>query len=111
MGRGTFLTDSERELILEVLQRDEELRKAEEQRHSPAELACLLQPRVKCSCDSSLSPHPRRRERSCGRCQAALGRLSVGASQCSGCNHRVCSACRSSRPDGSWACSVCAKEA
>lgn len=27
-----FLTDSERQLILEVLQRDEELRKAEEQR-------------------------------------------------------------------------------
>ncbi|XP_023653626.1 synaptotagmin-like protein 4 [Paramormyrops kingsleyae] len=101
-----FLTDSERELILEVLQRDEELRKAEEQRvrRLKAELLDIRRRGAKRSSGSYS-------ERSCGRCQAALGRLSVGASQCSGCNHRVCSACRSSRPDGSWACSVCAKEA
>uniref|UniRef100_A0A3B3RMC2 Synaptotagmin-like 4 n=1 Tax=Paramormyrops kingsleyae TaxID=1676925 RepID=A0A3B3RMC2_9TELE len=99
-----FLTDSERELILEVLQRDEELRKAEEQRvRLKAELLDIRRRGAKRSSGSYS-------ERSCGRCQAALGRLSVGASQCSGCNHRVCSACRSSRPDGSWACSVCAKE-
>ncbi|XP_048884740.1 synaptotagmin-like protein 4 isoform X2 [Brienomyrus brachyistius] len=101
-----FLTDSERELILEVLQRDEELRKAEEQRvrRLKAELLDIRRRGAKRSSGSYS-------ERSCGRCQAALGRLSVTASQCSGCNHRVCSTCRSGRPDGSWVCSVCAKEA
>lgn len=49
-------------------------------------------------------------ERSCGRCQEALGRLSLSSSQCRMCKHDVCQKCRTDVAEGSWLCSVCAKE-
>ncbi|KAM8909804.1 synaptotagmin-like protein 4 isoform 2-T3 [Spinachia spinachia] len=49
-------------------------------------------------------------ERSCGRCLQPLSRLTVASSQCKICNHRVCSKCRTVFPEGSWLCTVCAKE-
>ncbi|KAL4631612.1 synaptotagmin-like protein 4 isoform X2 [Arapaima gigas] len=101
-----FLTDSEREVILEVLRRDEELRRAEETRVRRLK-AELLEVRRRGAKRSSGNYS----ERSCGRCQAALGRLGANASQCQGCHHRVCRNCRSIRPNGSWVCSVCSKEA
>ncbi|XP_018589181.2 synaptotagmin-like protein 4 isoform X2 [Scleropages formosus] len=101
-----FLTESERELILEVLRRDEELRRAEEARVRKLK-AELLDIRRKGAKRSSGNYS----ERSCGRCQAPLGRLLSNASQCQACNHHVCRNCRSVRPNGSWLCSVCSKEA
>ena len=49
-------------------------------------------------------------ERICGRCLEPLSRLTIFSTQCETCNHHVCSNCRTVLPDGSWTCSVCAKE-
>uniref|UniRef100_A0A8C5H4L2 C2 domain-containing protein n=1 Tax=Gouania willdenowi TaxID=441366 RepID=A0A8C5H4L2_GOUWI len=48
--------------------------------------------------------------RSCGRCQQPLSALTLFPTQCKMCKHRVCRTCREVLIDGSWVCSVCAKE-
>ncbi|XP_064810637.1 synaptotagmin-like protein 4 isoform X1 [Oncorhynchus masou masou] len=101
-----FLTDSERELILEVLRRDEELRQAEE--HRVRKLKMELLDIMRKGAKRSSGKYS---ERSCGRCQEPLGPLSAGSSQCRACKHQVCHNCCSVCPNGSWVCSVCAKEA
>ncbi|XP_051276787.1 synaptotagmin-like protein 4 isoform X2 [Dicentrarchus labrax] len=100
-----FLSESEQELILEVLRRDEELRLAEEQRVRKLKTE-LLDVRRKGAKRGS----GRYSQRSCGRCQEPLSRLTVFSSQCKMCNHLVCRNCRTVLPKGSWLCSVCAKE-
>ncbi|XP_054453836.1 synaptotagmin-like protein 4 isoform X2 [Anoplopoma fimbria] len=100
-----FLSDSERDLILEVLQRDEELRQAEEQRVRSLKTELLDVKRRGAKRGSG-----RYSDRSCGRCQQPLSRLTVFSSQCKICNHHVCNNCRTVLPEGSWLCNVCAKE-
>ncbi|KAF4085480.1 hypothetical protein AMELA_G00095660 [Ameiurus melas] len=102
----SFLTDSERELILGVLNRDEELRRLEEQRvkRLKAELLDIRRKGAKRS-NGNYS------ENSCGRCQEPLGRLAASANQCPVCKHKVCRNCRAVQANGFWLCSVCAKEA
>ncbi|NXS15013.1 SYTL4 protein, partial [Neodrepanis coruscans] len=103
----SFLSDAERELILQVLQRDEELRKAEERRISRRLKNELLEIRRKGAKRGS----QRYSERTCARCQQSLGRVSPKANTCRGCNHFVCRDCRSYSPNSSWRCKVCIKEA
>ncbi|NWS16178.1 SYTL4 protein, partial [Pachyramphus minor] len=103
----SFLSDVERELILQVLQRDEELRKAEERRISRRLKNELLEIRRKGAKRGS----QRYSERTCARCQQSLGRVSPKANTCRGCNHLVCRDCRSYSPNSSWRCKVCTKEA
>ncbi|NWV64892.1 SYTL4 protein, partial [Malurus elegans] len=103
----SFLSDVERDLILQVLQRDEELRKAEERRISRRLKNELLEIRRKGAKRGS----QRYSERTCARCQQSLGRVSPKANTCRGCNHLVCRDCRSYSPGGSWRCKVCTKEA
>ncbi|KAM7417379.1 hypothetical protein PAMA_017168 [Pampus argenteus] len=100
-----FLSDSEQELILDVLRRDEELRQVEEQRvrKLKTELLDVKRKGAKRS-NGTYSQH------SCGRCLEPLSRLAVFSSQCKMCNHHVCRNCRTVRPNESWLCSVCAKE-
>ncbi|KAF1384920.1 hypothetical protein PFLUV_G00125200 [Perca fluviatilis] len=100
-----FLSDSERELILEVLQRDRELRQAEEQRVRSLKTELLDVKRKGAKRGSG-----RYSQRSCGRCQEPLSRLTVFSSQCKICNHHVCNNCRTVLSKGSWLCTVCAKE-
>ncbi|KAM9849902.1 synaptotagmin-like protein 4 isoform 1-T2 [Aulostomus maculatus] len=100
-----FLTDSEREMILEVLQRDEELRLAEEQRVRKLKSELLEVKRKGAKRGSG-----RYSERSCGRCQEPLSRLTVFSNQCKMCKHNVCRDCQTVDPNGCWLCSVCAKE-
>ncbi|NXB41648.1 SYTL4 protein, partial [Leucopsar rothschildi] len=102
----SFLSDVERDLILQVLQRDEELRKAEERRIRRLKNE-LLEIRRKGAKRGS----QRYSERTCARCQQSLGRVSPKANTCRGCNHLVCRDCRSYSPSGSWRCKVCTKEA
>ncbi|NXO76691.1 SYTL4 protein, partial [Sitta europaea] len=102
----SFLSDAERDLILQVLQRDEELRKAEERRIRRLKNE-LLEIRRKGAKRGS----QRYSERTCARCQQSLGRVSPKANTCRGCNHLVCRDCRSYSPSGSWRCKVCTKEA
>ncbi|NXU82875.1 SYTL4 protein, partial [Xiphorhynchus elegans] len=103
----SFLSDAERELILQVLQRDEELRKAEERRISRRLKNELLEIRRKGAKRGS----QRYSERTCARCQQSLGRVSPKANTCRGCNHLVCRDCRFYSPNSSWRCKVCTKEA
>uniref|UniRef100_A0A668S1Y7 Synaptotagmin-like protein 4 n=1 Tax=Oreochromis aureus TaxID=47969 RepID=A0A668S1Y7_OREAU len=100
-----FLSESERELILEVLRRDERLRQAEDQRvrKLKTELQDVKRKGAK-RASEKYSQH------SCGRCLEPLSRLTVFSSQCNMCNHIVCRNCRMVLPDGSWLCNVCAKE-
>ncbi|XP_074505512.1 synaptotagmin-like protein 4 [Sebastes fasciatus] len=100
-----FLSDSERELIQEVLQRDEELRQAEELRVRSLKTELQDVKRKGAKRGSG-----RYSQRSCGRCLEPLSRLTVFSSQCKVCNHDVCSKCRTALPNGSWLCNVCAKE-
>ncbi|XP_034738861.1 synaptotagmin-like protein 4 isoform X1 [Etheostoma cragini] len=100
-----FLSDSEQELILGVLQRDGELRQAEEQRVRRLKTELLDVKRKGAKRGSG-----RYSQRSCGRCQEPLSRLTVFSSQCKICNHHVCNNCRTVLSKGSWLCSVCAKE-
>ncbi|XP_040903811.1 synaptotagmin-like protein 4 [Toxotes jaculatrix] len=100
-----FLSDSEREMILEVLRRDEELRQAEEQRVRKLKTELLDVKRKGAKRGSR-----KYSQRSCGRCLEPLSRLTVFSSQCKMCNHLVCRNCRTVLPNGSWLCSVCAKE-
>ncbi|NWH85678.1 SYTL4 protein, partial [Aegithalos caudatus] len=102
----SFLSDVERDLILQVLQRDEELRKAEERRIRRLKNE-LLEIRRKGAKRGS----QRYSERTCARCQQSLGRVGPKANTCRGCNHLVCRDCRSYSPSGSWHCKVCTKEA
>ncbi|XP_072732734.1 synaptotagmin-like protein 4 isoform X2 [Ciconia boyciana] len=102
----SFLSEAERDLILQVLQRDEELRKAEERRIRRLKNE-LLEIRRKGAKRGS----QRYSERTCARCQQSLGRVSPKANTCRGCNHLVCRDCRSYGPNSSWRCKVCTKEA
>nr|XP_040030403.1 synaptotagmin-like protein 4 isoform X1 [Gasterosteus aculeatus aculeatus]XP_040030404.1 synaptotagmin-like protein 4 isoform X1 [Gasterosteus aculeatus aculeatus]XP_040030406.1 synaptotagmin-like protein 4 isoform X1 [Gasterosteus aculeatus aculeatus] len=100
-----YLSDSERQLILDVLQRDAELRQAEEQRVRSLKSELLDVKRKGAKRGSG-----KYSERSCGRCLQPLSRLTASSSQCKICNHHVCSKCRTVLPEGSWLCTVCAKE-
>ncbi|CAL8356162.1 unnamed protein product [Merluccius merluccius] len=101
-----YLTDAERQLIMEVLHRDKELRMAEDQRIQKlkADLQDIKRKGAKRSSG-------RYSQRSCGRCQQSISRLSLGSSQCRACKHNVCRNCRAPCSDGSCLCTVCAKEA
>uniref|UniRef100_A0A8B9FB82 Synaptotagmin-like protein 4 n=1 Tax=Amazona collaria TaxID=241587 RepID=A0A8B9FB82_9PSIT len=103
----SFLSDVEKDLILQVLQRDEELRKAEERRISRRLKNELLEIRRKGAKRGS----QRYSERTCARCQQSLGRVSPKANTCRGCNHLVCRDCRAYGPSSAWRCKVCSKEA
>ncbi|XP_061899979.1 synaptotagmin-like protein 4 isoform X2 [Entelurus aequoreus] len=100
-----FLSDSEREAILEVLRRDEDLRKAEDLRvlKLKAELLGIKRKGAK-------RGSGRYSQRSCGRCQTPLSPLALNSIQCRQCHHLVCSQCRTNVPRGQWLCNVCAKE-
>lgn len=101
-----FLSDSERELILEVLRRDEELRRAEDQRIRKMKTDLLDIKRKGAKRGSG-----KYSQRVCGRCLEPLNRLTIFSSQCRMCHHYVCSNCRAPvLPKGSWLCSVCAME-
>ncbi|KAK7922515.1 hypothetical protein WMY93_009417 [Mugilogobius chulae] len=101
-----LLSDSERELILEVLRRDEELRQAENQRIR--KLKSDLQDIKRRGAKRGSGKYS---QRVCGRCLQPLSRLSVFSSQCRMCHHYVCHGCRTpDGPKGSWLCCVCAME-
>uniref|UniRef100_A0A8C2PQZ0 Synaptotagmin-like protein 4 n=1 Tax=Cyprinus carpio TaxID=7962 RepID=A0A8C2PQZ0_CYPCA len=101
----SFLTESEQEFILEVLRRDEELRRLEELRVKKLKAELLEIKRKGAKRGSG-----KYSERSCGRCQEPMGLLTRSGSQCRVCKHQVCRKCQSVRPNGSWMCTVCAKE-
>ncbi|XP_075718556.1 synaptotagmin-like protein 3 [Rhinoderma darwinii] len=98
----SFLKEIEREKVLEVLYRDQTLQKAEEDRIRKLKTH-LQQLRWKGAKSSSREYQ----ERSCARCQKALGRLLNRGAVCNGCSHRVCQECQVSRCSIVWKCTVC----
>lgn len=101
----SFLSEMERDLILGVLQRDEELRKADEKRIRRLKNELL---EIKRKGAKRGSQHYS--DRTCARCQEGLGRLIPKSSTCVGCNHLVCRECRVLESNGSWRCKVCSNE-
>ncbi|XP_048192297.1 synaptotagmin-like protein 4 isoform X3 [Perognathus longimembris pacificus] len=101
----SFLSEIERDLILNVLQRDEELRKADEKRIRRLKNELL---EIKRKGAKRGSQHYS--DRTCARCQEGLGRLTPKTNTCWGCNHLVCRECRIQDSNGSWRCKVCSKE-
>ncbi|NWW43995.1 SYTL3 protein, partial [Pedionomus torquatus] len=97
-----FLKELEREAVLEVLYRDQIVRKTEEERIRKLNLQ-LQQLRWKGGRNISHEYQ----ERSCARCQKSLGLLMNRGAVCNGCSHRVCSECRVCLNPCLWKCTVC----
>ncbi|XP_056422691.1 synaptotagmin-like protein 3 isoform X2 [Hyla sarda] len=98
----SFLKELERERVLEVLHRDQILQKTEEERVRKLKTH-LQQLRWK----GAKSASKEYQERSCARCQKALGRLLDRGAVCIGCSHRVCQECQVYRCSIVWKCTVC----
>ncbi|XP_007889440.1 synaptotagmin-like protein 4 [Callorhinchus milii] len=101
----SFLTEKEKEEILSVLFRDEELRKVEEKRIRRLKNE-LLEIRRKGAKRGSQDYS----DKTCARCQETLGRIMKSGNACRQCNHLVCKACRVLEEGGRWKCTVCVKE-
>ncbi|NWV14646.1 SYTL3 protein, partial [Ptilonorhynchus violaceus] len=97
-----FLKELEREAVLEVLYRDEMVRKTEEERIRKMKLQ-LQQLRWK----GAKNVGHEYQERSCARCQKSLGLLMNRGAVCNGCSHRVCSECRVCLNPCLWKCTIC----
>ncbi|KAJ7342144.1 hypothetical protein JRQ81_009151 [Phrynocephalus forsythii] len=97
-----LLKGLEREVILDVLYRDQMLRKVDEERVRKLKMQInqLLQKRGE-------SLNHDYQKRSCARCQKSLGMLLNRGAVCNGCSHQVCSACRVSLKPYLWKCTVC----
>ncbi|XP_072265102.1 synaptotagmin-like protein 3 isoform X2 [Pyxicephalus adspersus] len=98
----SFLKELEREKVLDVLYRDQALHKSEEERIRKLK-AHLQQLRWK----GAKSANQEYQERSCARCQKALGRIVNRGAVCTGCSHRVCHECQVYRCSLVWKCTVC----
>ncbi|NWR05722.1 SYTL3 protein, partial [Paradoxornis webbianus] len=97
-----FLKELEREAVLEVLYRDQMVRKTEEERIRKMKLQ-LQQLRWK----GAKTARHEYQERSCARCQRSLGLLVNRGAVCNGCSHRVCSECRVCLSPCLWKCTIC----
>uniref|UniRef100_A0A8C3P3X7 Synaptotagmin like 3 n=1 Tax=Cyanoderma ruficeps TaxID=181631 RepID=A0A8C3P3X7_9PASS len=97
-----FLKELEREAVLEVLYRDQMVRKTEEERIRKMKLQ-LQQLRWK----GAKTARQEYQERSCARCQKSLGLLMNRGAVCNGCSHRVCSECRVCLNPCLWKCTIC----
>ncbi|XP_060097492.1 synaptotagmin-like protein 3 [Heteronotia binoei] len=97
-----LLKGREQEIILDVLYRDQILRKMDEERIRKLKMH-LQQLRWEGSKSSSYK-YP---EKSCARCQKALGVLMNRGAVCNGCSHRVCSGCRIILNPYMWKCTLC----
>ncbi|NXM58468.1 SYTL3 protein, partial [Illadopsis cleaveri] len=97
-----FLKELEREAVLEVLYRDQMVRKTEEERIRKMKLQ-LQQLRWK----GAKTARHEYQERSCARCQKSLGLLMNRGAVCNGCSHRVCSECRVCLNPCLWKCTIC----
>ncbi|NWU99637.1 SYTL3 protein, partial [Upupa epops] len=97
-----FLKEAEREAVLEVLYRDQMVRKMEEERIRKLKLQ-LQQLRWK----GARNVNHEYQARTCARCQKLLGLLMNRGAVCNGCSHRVCSECRVCLNPYLWKCTIC----
>ncbi|KAF2974443.1 hypothetical protein EK904_010003 [Melospiza melodia maxima] len=97
-----FLKELEREAVLEVLYRDQMVRKTEEER-----IRKMKQQLQQLRWKGAKSTRHEYQERCCARCQKSLGLLVNRGAVCNGCSHRVCSECRVCLNPCLWKCTVC----
>ncbi|XP_041067558.1 synaptotagmin-like protein 5 isoform X2 [Carcharodon carcharias] len=100
----SFLLDNEKDMILEVLHRDEQLRKVEEKR-----IRRLKNELIKIRGSEVNRRKQQISDRACKRCQKTFGLIFLRGDLCQACNDRVCRECRVMFNDGTWKCTVCAK--
>ncbi|XP_069749445.1 synaptotagmin-like protein 4 [Narcine bancroftii] len=101
----SFLSDKEKEEIMKVLIRDEQLRTVEEKRVRKLKNE-LLEIRRKGAKRGSLDYG----DKTCARCQESLGRFVKSGRVCKQCNHLVCKECGTEGVNRIWKCNVCIKE-
>ncbi|XP_038598439.1 rab effector MyRIP isoform X1 [Tachyglossus aculeatus] len=107
MGRKldlSGLTDDETEHVLQVVQRDFNLRKKEEQRLSEMKQK-LDEEGSKCRV---LCKHQEFTERCCMRCCSPFTFLLNSKRQCRDCKYNICKGCGSyQKPEKAWLCHIC----
>ncbi|XP_070589886.1 LOW QUALITY PROTEIN: synaptotagmin-like protein 3 [Erythrolamprus reginae] len=97
-----LLKELEQDIVLNVLCRDEILRKLEEQRVS--KLKTQLQQLWR---KGTKNANYGSQKRSCARCQKPFGILIDRGAVCKGCSHLICSQCRITVNAFLWKCTVC----
>ncbi|XP_069617723.1 synaptotagmin-like protein 5 isoform X1 [Ranitomeya imitator] len=101
----SYLLDQEKEAILAVLKRDENLKQMEDKRVRKLKNE-LLEIRKK---GAKIHRLRQNTAKICVRCQKALGLIFERGDICQSCQFRVCKACRVVVKDKVWKCTVCAK--
>ncbi|KAM4699869.1 synaptotagmin-like protein 5 [Discoglossus pictus] len=102
----SFLSDQEKDIIVGVLQKDEQLKKIEDKRVRKLKNE-LLEIRRKGGNRHRL--RPQNNPKVCVRCQKSLGLIFDRGDLCQACQLRVCNTCRVPGKSGNWKCTVCAK--
>ncbi|RXN00173.1 Synaptotagmin-like protein 5 [Acipenser ruthenus] len=102
----SFLLDNEKEIILGVLQKDENLRKREEKRIRKLKNELL---EIRRKGGTRRHKHQQQSERVCVRCQKSLGLIFDRGDVCEECQLRVCKECRVVLENRKWKCTICAK--
>ncbi|XP_063164043.1 synaptotagmin-like protein 3 [Candoia aspera] len=98
----SLLKGLEQEIVLNVLCRDEMLRKLEEERIS--KLRTQLQQLWR---KGTKNTNYGSQRWTCARCQKSLGVLINRGAVCKGCSHQICSRCRITQNTFLWRCTVC----
>uniref|UniRef100_A0A8D2LU19 RabBD domain-containing protein n=1 Tax=Varanus komodoensis TaxID=61221 RepID=A0A8D2LU19_VARKO len=98
----SLLKGLEQGVILDVLYRDQILRKVDEERIR--KMKTQLQQRQWKGAKSASSEY---QKKSCARCQKSLGVLFSRGAVCSGCSHQVCTGCRVKLNPYHWKCTFC----
>ncbi|KAM5181568.1 synaptotagmin-like protein 5 [Mantella aurantiaca] len=101
----SHLLDQERDAILAVLKRDDNLKKVEDKRVRKLKNE-LLEMKKKGAKVNRLRPET---AKICVRCQKRLGLIFDRGNICQACQFRVCKACRVVVKESAWKCNVCAK--
>ncbi|CAH1799960.1 unnamed protein product [Owenia fusiformis] len=98
------LTESERDQIMAVLKRDDDLRKANEKNISKLKAEIKLI-RIKGAVKADQNA-----EKTCSRCRTELGFFFNSGEMCPKCHSKVCKLCKVVAKDGKWLCTLCFKQ-
>ncbi|CAH1228540.1 SYTL5 [Branchiostoma lanceolatum] len=104
----SHLSEEEKEKILQVLQRDEDLRKVEERR-----ITKLKHEFQEVKKKSAVKPaEAQNSDKNCSRCQTAFGFFFDTGNPCPQCQHKVCNSCREfiTTKKDKWLCALCNKQ-
>ncbi|KAK2143250.1 hypothetical protein LSH36_859g00017 [Paralvinella palmiformis] len=98
------LTETERDQILQVLRRDDELRKKEQERIRN------LKSEVKQLRLKGVIREGQDATKTCARCREPFGWFFNTGAMCPNCQHRVCEKCRQHKDKNTWLCILCFRQ-